>query len=258
MSPKVVLGERIASQGCKVYATARNVERMQALQHSQIDLLPLDVIDDSAIKTVINTIVANEGKIDIVVNNAGVGCYGPTLELPFEQVQAAFDTNVFSVLRVNRAAFPHMAARKQGMFITIGSVVADCPLPWGGIYAATKSAVHTLTDALEMECRPFNIKVLLVAPGSVRSNIAANQSYNPLPDTLYAKYTKKILARRDISQSSPMAADVFAKGVVTKALAPSPPSYMSLGRNSTVFRFLTWFPRQWVLSFFWKYFGDIS
>jgi 1-acylglycerone phosphate reductase len=61
-------------------------------------------------------------------------------------------------------------------------------VPWGGIYAATKSAVHALTDAFEMECRPFNIKVLLVAPGGVESNIAANQIYNPPPDTLYAKY----------------------------------------------------------------------
>ncbi|KAI0294995.1 hypothetical protein BC826DRAFT_1009869 [Russula brevipes] len=168
MSPKVVLvtgcseggigfhlaGE-FASQGCKVYATARKLEKMQALHHLQIELLSLDVTDDSAVKKVVDTIIANEGKIDIVVNNAGIGCYGPTLELPLEQVQAAFDTNVFSVLRINRAALPHMAARKQGMFITVGSVVAQWPLPWGGIYAATKSAVHAITYALEMECRPF-------------------------------------------------------------------------------------------------------
>jgi short-subunit dehydrogenase len=202
---------------------------------------------------------------------------GPTLEIPLEQVQAAFDTNVFSVLRINRAVFPHMAARKQGMFITIGSVVAQwhahllllsstppkanllcSPLPWGGVYAATKSAVHTLTDALEMECRPFNINVMLVAPASVKSNIAANQNYNPPPDTLYAKYAEKILARMNISQNSPMPTDIFAKKVVTKALAPSPPGYMTLGRNTTLFWFLSWFPRLWVLSFLWKSFGDVS
>jgi 1-acylglycerone phosphate reductase len=202
---------------------------------------------------------------------------GPTLELPLEQVQAAFDTNVFSVLRVNRAVFPHMAARKQGMFITIGSIVAqwyahlylpsshrklNCvlcsPLPWGGIYAATKSAVHAITNALEMECRPFNIKVLLVAPGDVKSNISANQTYNPPPDTLYAGFMERILARRDISQSSPMPTDVFAKRVVTKALAPAPPSYMMLGKNSILFWFLTWLPRHWLLSILWKRFGDTS
>jgi NAD(P)-dependent dehydrogenase (short-subunit alcohol dehydrogenase family) len=115
---------------------------MQALHHPRIDLLCLDVTNDSAVQLAIKTIIANEGKIDVVVNNAGTGCYGvwtlgnfthshivdipqgPTLELPLEQVQAAFDTNVFSVLRVNRAIFPYMAARKQGMFITICSVVA--------------------------------------------------------------------------------------------------------------------------------------
>jgi 1-acylglycerone phosphate reductase len=202
---------------------------------------------------------------------------GPTLELPLEQVQAAFDTNVFSVLRVNRAVLPHMAARKQGMFITIGSIVAqwyadlyfslflrklNCapcsPLPWGGIYAATKSAVHAITNALEMECRPFNIRVLLVAPGGVKSNISANQTYNPLPDTLYAGFMDRVLARRDISQSSPMPTDVFAKRVVTKALAPTPPSYMTLGKNSTLFWFLMWLPRHWLLSILWKRFGDTS
>jgi len=270
MSPKIVLvtgcsedgigfylAKEFASHGCKVYASARNVERMQALLLWDVEPLSLDVNDDSAIKVVINSIMAIEGKIDIVVNNAGVGCYGPTLEIPLEQVQAAFDTNVFSVLRINRAVFPHMAARKQGMFITIGSVVAQCPLPWGGVYAATKSAVHALTDALEMECRPFNIKVMLVAPASVKSNIAANQSYNPPPDTLYAKFTEKILARIYISQNSPMPTDVFAKKVVTKALAQSPPGYMTLGKSSTLFWFLTWFPRLWVLSFLWKSFGDV-
>jgi len=132
------------------------------------------------------------------------------------------------------------------------------PLPWGGIYAATKSAVHTISDALEMECRPFNIKVLLVAPGGVKSNIAANQSYDPPPDALYRKYLDKILARRDISQASPMPTDVFAKQVIMKALAPSPSSYMTLGKSAILFWFLAWFPRRWVLSYFWKRFGDIS
>jgi NAD(P)-dependent dehydrogenase (short-subunit alcohol dehydrogenase family) len=205
---------------------------------------------------------------------------GPTLELPLEQVQAAFDTNVFSVLRVNRAVLPHMAARKRGMFVTIGSVVAQryapplfslidhfsmshfplsSPLPWGGIYAATKSAVHAITDALEMECRPFNIKVMLVAPGGVKSNLAANQDYIPPPGTLFGKFLDKILARRDISQSSSsMPTDVFAKQVVTKVLQPSPPSYLTLGKGSTLFWLLTLVPRNWVLSFFWKRFGDIS
>jgi 1-acylglycerone phosphate reductase len=206
-----------------------------------------------------------------------ISSQGPTLELPLEQVQAAFETNVFSVLRINREVLPHMAARKRGMFITIGSIVAQwyahlypslfhrklnralcSPLPWGGIYAATKSAVHAITNALEMECRPFNIKVLLVAPGGVKSNISANQTYDPPPDTLYAGFMERILARRDISQSSPMPTDVFAKRVVTDALAPTPPSYMTLGKNSMLFWFLTWLPRHWLLSILWKRFGDTS
>jgi len=271
MTPKVVLvtgcsqggigfclAKEFASQGCKVYATARKVEKMQALHHLPIELLPLDVTDDSAVQEVVNTIIANESKIDIVVNNAGIGCYGPTLEISPDQVQSAFDTNVFSVLRVNRAVFPHMAARKQGMLITIGSIVAQHPLPWGGVYSATKSAVHAITNALEMECRPFNIKVMLVAPGGIRSNIAANMSYDPPQDSLYAEYTENILARLNLSQSSPMSTDVFAKRVVAKALASSPPGYLTLGKGSTIFWLLTWFPRLWALSLLWKLYGALS
>jgi short-subunit dehydrogenase len=109
-----------------------------------------------------------------------------------------------------------------------------------------------------MECRPFNIKVILVAPGAVKSNIAANQACIPAPDTLYTKYLDKILARRDISQSSPTSTDAFAKQVVTKALEQNPPSYMTLGKSSTLFWILAWFPRKWILSLLWKRYGDIS
>jgi hypothetical protein len=99
---------------------------------------------------------------------------------------------------------------------------------------------------------------MLIAAGGVQSNIAAHQDYNPPPGTLYAKYAERILAIRDVSRSSPMPTEVFAKRVVTKALAPSPPSYMTLGTNSLIFWFLSWFPRLWVLSRLWKRFGDIS
>ncbi|KAI0294994.1 hypothetical protein BC826DRAFT_909598, partial [Russula brevipes] len=102
------------------------------------------------------------------------------------------------------------------------------------------------------------IKVMLVAPGGIKSNIAANQSYDPRPDTLYAKYMERILARRNISQHSPTPTDVFAKRVVTNALAPSPPSYLTLGQHSTLFWILTLFPRRWILFLFWKWYGDIS
>jgi 1-acylglycerone phosphate reductase len=140
----------------------------------------------------------------------------------------------------------------------VESETFSSPVPWGGIYAATKSAVQSITNTLEMECRPFNIKVLLVSPGGVSSNLSANQSYNPAPNSLYTKYTEKILARLNLSQSSPMATDIFAKQVVRKALASKPPSYMTLGSGSTFFWLLSWLPRAWVLSLLWNRFGKAS
>ncbi|THH21136.1 hypothetical protein EW146_g369 [Bondarzewia mesenterica] len=268
--------EQFAERGCKVYATARKVEKMQGFTvRSEIEPLALDVTSDEDVQRVVESIVAREGKIDILVNNAGVGCYGPVLEVPLEQVKNVFDANTFSILRVSRAVVPHMASHRQGLIVNIGSIVGEMyasiasyevvrpanrdtcfsPTPWAGIYAASKAATHALTEVLSMECRPFNIRVCLVAPGGVRSNIASSAMpvFKLPPDTLYAQFLDNIVARMWSSQSPrTMSTAVFARKVVTKALAREPPFYYSLGYNSTLFQFLKWLPRTWVMWALWR------
>ncbi|KAI0066439.1 NAD-P-binding protein [Artomyces pyxidatus] len=269
MSPKVVLVtgcsaggigfelcEAFAQQGCRVYATARKVEKMSGFKHEDIQLLALDVTSDASVQEVISTIIEREGRIDIVVNNAGIAAHGPTLEVPFDIVRAAFETNVYSVLRVARAVVPHMATRKQGLLVTIGSIAGEIPVPWAGIYAASKAAVHSMTEILSMECRPFNIDVMLVSPGGVKSNIADNYIDRlTLPEnTLYKDYIEGIMKRLTTSQDGGMATEVFAAKVVAKVLAPKPISYFTLGKNAMAFAFYKWLPRRWVLNAMWKRF----
>ena len=121
---------------------------------------------------------------------------GPLLDIPIEGVASTFDTNCLSVLRVCKAVVPYMAARKSGLIVNIGSVVGemyvrpspssflyiradplDSPGPWSGGYAASKAAMHSISQTLAMELRPLGIRVLNVAPGGVRSRIAEHAKW---------------------------------------------------------------------------------
>lgn len=207
---------------------------------------------------------------------------GPAVEVPLQQVKDVYDTNVFSILRVAHCVLPHMASRQSGLIINIGSIVGEvcvsCRLlsfctalmflirlyrrtPWAGIYGSSKAAVHALSDVLAMECRPFGVKVMLVSPGGVKSNIAnsAAPRFELATDSLYAKYIDNIIGRMWASQS-PKAIDteVFSRKVVSNALRVSPPFYMTLGSSATIFGILKWLPVKWVHAYMWKTFATLK
>ncbi|KAH7929147.1 NAD(P)-binding protein [Leucogyrophana mollusca] len=243
------LCERFADQGCVVYATSRRLETMQGFAHSSIRTLSLDVTSDESVQSAVQHILEESGKIDIVVNNAGALAIGPLIEVSIDQVKKAFDTNTFSALRVAKAVIPSMVARKRGLVVNIGSIAGEIPTPWNGLYCAAKAALHSLSNVLAMECQPFGVDVMLVAPGGVRSNIAINQAatLELSSDSFYKPYINAILARMNISQGKgSMDTAAFAKRVVQSALSPKPPAYMTLGHNSRVFAVLLWFPRRFV------------
>ena len=196
-----------------------------------------------------------------------------------EEIVRIFETNVFATIRTAKAVIPHMAARKRGTIVNVGSVggvmYAESstsylfmpltyryprPNPWNGVYCATKAALHSLTDVLYMECTPFNINVVLLAPGAVRSNIAANQTTRGIqlpPDSLYKDYFDSVLKKMTWSQeSNPMPTDVFAQKTVDAILQPKPPRYMSEGTMTSWYRVFEWLPRTWVLDYFWKTLGE--
>ncbi|KAL6304870.1 hypothetical protein BKA93DRAFT_886012 [Sparassis latifolia] len=139
------LCEEFASQGCKVCATARRLERMEGFTHDSIQCLHWT-------SQARRKILEKEGRIDIIVNNAA-----PLIDVPMELVLNTFNTNAFSVLRVARVVIPHMAERRSGTIVNISSIVGETPMPWSGIYASSKACVTTLSEVLYMECMPFNI-----------------------------------------------------------------------------------------------------
>lgn len=252
------LCEEFAAKSCIVYATSRNEKSMEGFKYGSIKKLRLDVTSEEDIERVVKTIVDEEGKIDIVVNNAGVLGISPLVDLSIERVKAVFDTNTYAPLRVAKAVVPVMAKRRSGLIINIGSVVGEVPTPWNGIYCSSKAALHSLTDVLQMECKPFNINVMLVAPASVRSKLSANQAttFSLPPDSLYTGYLHNLMQRMYASQGDKsMPTDKFAQMVVSRALRKDPPSYFTAGGNILIFNILKWLPRSWTLSFMWRLFS---
>ncbi|KAI0684751.1 oxidoreductase [Cytidiella melzeri] len=252
------LANEYASQGCKVYATARRLESMATFQHPNIEKVTLDVLSDEQAKAVVHSIIDKEGKIDVLVNNAGVNCAGAIADVSMETFQRTFDANFFAVVRMFQLVFPHMAARKSGLIVNVGSVVGNTPTPWNGVYSSSKAALHRVTEVLYQECKPFNINVTLIAPAAIKSNIADTQLKAGIvmpENSLYKSYTDAIIKRVLTSQgSNALSAEDMAKMVVTKTLSNAPPRYMTMGGNSFLFTIFLWLPRTYVLNFLWKRF----
>ncbi|OJT04489.1 NADPH-dependent 1-acyldihydroxyacetone phosphate reductase [Trametes pubescens] len=244
------LAKEYAAFGCKVYATARRTEAMASLVDPNIDKLRMDVTDEASIKAAVDEIIEKDGRIDVLVNNAGMTCSGPIAEIDFERITQTYNTNVFGVIRTAKAVIPHMASLKSGTIVNIGSVLGEIPLPFTGVYASSKAAVHALTDALYMECQPLGISVVLVAAGGVRT-MGTNFS---VPSTeLYPEYAGVIAGEFDPARTARgTPPEDFARVVVGKSLARAPARVVVVGLGSSVVRFLTWFPRGWVLRTVWN------
>src|SRR5258707_12418544 len=176
--------ETLARQGYRVFAGMRAAagknapaaEELRALaQREQLALhsVEIDITDDASVEQAIASVVGSTGRLDVVVNNAGVSYVGPLEAYTLKQVQQQFDTNVFCVLRVNRAALPHMRRQGSGLLLHIGSIAGRVALPFQGLYAATKFALEALTEAYRYELAPFGIDAAIIEPGTYPNPIAS-------------------------------------------------------------------------------------
>ncbi|KAK3211941.1 hypothetical protein Dsin_016647 [Dipteronia sinensis] len=233
------LARAFAARECRVVATSRSKAAMADLeQDPRFYVQELDVLSDQSVHNVLSAVLEKFGQIDVLVNNAGVQCVGPLAELPLSALEQTFNTNVYGPMRLVQAVVPHMASRKKGKIINVGSVTVLAPAPWAGAYTASKAALHALTDTMRLELSHFGIDVVNVVPGTIRSNIgnSATANYNKMPEwKLYKPFDAVIRARAQISQgmkSTP--AEVFAKDTVTAVLKNNPPAWFSSGHLSTV------------------------
>ncbi|VDC07504.1 unnamed protein product [Peniophora sp. CBMAI 1063] len=239
------LAEEFASRGCIVYASARSVEKMTGLPES-VHKIRMDVNDGVSVAEAVKTVIDEQNRIDILVNNAGTSRVGPLLEIPLEHVEQVFQTNVYSILRVTQAVGPHMIARRSGLVINVGSVAGILPTPWSGTYTASKHAVHAITNVLQMELKPFNVKVMLLAPGGVVTNIAATSTerFSLREDSPYKDFTDAIIARAMASHKlrGVLTVKEFSRKIVRAALRRNPPFMISIAPPAGLFKILSWFP----------------
>jgi NAD(P)-dependent dehydrogenase (short-subunit alcohol dehydrogenase family) len=187
--PKVVLitgassglGESIATylggKGHSVYGTSRNIEGQQKPFHT----LNMDVTNDQSVAAAVQAIISKEGRIDVLVNNAGLGIASPIESLALADVQRVLDTNVTGAIRTIQAVLPHMREKRSGTIINISSIGSETGLPYRGMYSASKAALDRITEALRIELAPFGVQACIIQPGGVKTDINRNRIKVELP-----------------------------------------------------------------------------
>ncbi len=171
------IGEFLHQKGFVVYGTSRNPEK---ITNSIFPLVALDVREKQSIVNCVAEVIQKSGRLDIVINNAGVGITGPIEEIPTEEIRNNFETNLFGPIEVMKAVLPQMREQKSGLIINITSIAGYMGLPYRGIYSASKGALELITEALRMEVKSFGIQITNVAPGDFATNIAAGRYHAPV------------------------------------------------------------------------------
>ncbi|RKP08773.1 hypothetical protein THASP1DRAFT_29440 [Thamnocephalis sphaerospora] len=233
----------LAQHGCTVYATARSIEKMDGLQELGIKTLCLDVTDVQAIKEAVETVLSEEGRIDILINNAAMPCTSALLDQDLNAARRIYETNVWGPLAIVQAVAPGMIERRTGTIVNVGSIGGHCATPWSGVYSSSKSAMHAWTNAVRVELRPYGVKVMLVYPGSVQSNIADNaqKGFKWKEGSLFTPFKESVLRRMVMSQGR-TSTDDFCRHVVPYMLRKSPPREIYFGTNSTTYWILSFLP----------------
>ncbi len=155
--------------GFTVYGVARRTDRLQTLADRGITTLAMDVTDDNSMCSGIEHIINKEGRIDVLVNNAGYGSYGAIEEVPMSEARRQFDVNVFGAARLTQLVLPHMRAQHSGTVVNISSMGGKVYTPLGGWYHATKFAIEALSDCMRIETKPFGINIVVVEPGGIKT-----------------------------------------------------------------------------------------
>ena len=217
----------LAAAGFQVIGTGRSTARLPA--EDGVTLFDLDVADDASVGAFVQRVLDQFGRIDVLVNNAGVGSAGAAEDSSVAQAQRVFDINVFGVMRMTKAVLPYMRAQGVGRIINLSSVLGFLPAPYGAIYAATKHAVEGYSESIDHEVREHGVRVLLVEPAYTRTGFDANLIQPDAPLPLYADQRR---IAEEIATEAIAAGDdptVVAKVIVTAATDAKPKQRYTAG-----------------------------
>src|SRR6202012_3420763 len=168
----------LAAAGNIVYGASRNIKNVTG---ASFKTLQMDVTGDASVNAAVSQILTDEGRIDVLVNNAGNGITGPLYAMPVDEAKKQFEVNFFGVVRVSSAVLPAMIEKKQGLVINIGSLAGLFGLPYQGLYSASKFAIEGYSESLRMELQNKGVKVTVVNPGDFKTDFTGNREKAPFP-----------------------------------------------------------------------------
>ena len=243
--------QALAARGHKVYAAARRVEKMEPLKAKGIEVLRMDVTDEASMAEGVESILKNEGRIDVLVNNAGYGFFGAIETVSMEEARRQLEVNVFGLARLCQLVLPTMRKQGGGRIVNTSSIAGRSVFYFGGWYHVSKYSVEALSDAMRMELNPFGIDVVMIEPGAIKTDwgiIAAHHLAESTKDTAYeptaAPWAKTMdWAYRSNLISSPR---VITRAILRAVDSRRPRARYRKGRLSGTVIFLHWLlPARW-------------
>ena len=221
------IAEYLHSKGMNVYGTSRKPKKDEV---NGVKMLALDVTDIASIQKAIDIIVNKENKLDVLVNNAGMGITGPIEDTPTDEMRNVFNTNFFGAIDLMKAVLPQMRKQQSGLIINVTSIAGYMGLPFRGMYSATKGALALVTEAIRMEVKEFGIELTNVAPGDFATNIAAGRYHTPVfENSAYKRKYEENLALMDADVDGGMSPEVMAKAIYTIIQTSKPRAHYKVG-----------------------------
>ncbi|MDQ0578420.1 oxidoreductase [Streptomyces rishiriensis] len=220
----------LVAAGFETVGTSRKTSA--ADRRDGVTFLALDVGSDDSVAAAVDQVIERFGRIDVLVNNAGIGSSGAAEENSLAQAQHLFNINVFGVMRMTKAVLPHMRARGSGRIINISSVLGFLPAPYMATYSASKHALEGYTESLDHEIRAYGVRALIVQPGGTKSSFEANTVAPDMPLQIYAE-------QRRIADQVALAVNedgddpaIVAKAIVAAATDSKPRVRYTAGRSA--------------------------
>lgn len=247
-----VTANYLSAKGFKVYG----VSRKAPTEPTDFEFITGDVTNINSIKDNIDHIVKKEGRLDIVINNAGMGISGASEYNTKKEIENIFAVNVFGTIEVCKQAIPHLRKTK-GQIINIGSVAAELNIPFQSYYSATKASVQAFSTALRSELKPFEIKVSTVLPGDTKTNFTTNRQKSKIEaDEYYKERIKNSLKVMEKDEQNGMPAISVSKVIYKLIKAKNPSGTKVVGLKYKVFVFLKRiFPSRFVNYIIYKMYG---
>ncbi|MBY5849951.1 oxidoreductase [Rhizobium ruizarguesonis] len=225
----------LQNAGFRVFGTSR---RLATQRSDGVSMLTCDVTDDASVAKLVDDVLAEAGRIDLLVNNAGMGLLGGAEESSMTQAKSLFDVNVFGVFRVTNAVLPVMRRQGKGRIVNLSSVQGFIPAPYFALYSSTKHAIEGYSESLDHELRAFGIRVSLVEPAYTRTsfedNLAKPDQVLDIYDSARASMNVVVQKAMEIGD----APDVVAKTIIAAATDPAPKRRYAAGKMARQVSFL--------------------